>query len=205
MSITTYAELQQAILDHSHRSDLSVKVADFIMLAEQHILRDFKLRVNEASTTVSPIGNTMPIPAGAQRIERLEVTIGTTRRTLDYTSPNGIEQLTISSAEPTRYTVEAGTIRIIPAPAASYSYTLYYIPDLTPLSNAAPVNWALTNAPDAYLFGSLCHLARYTQDDAAFERYTPMFMGALDAVKRIDEGRRLPISGGLQIKPRGFR
>lgn len=57
-----------------------------------------------------------------------------------------------------------GEFRMYPAPDKSYSLDLTYFAGLTPLSDAAPVNWLLTIAPDAYLYGSLTAGAPYLKD-----------------------------------------
>jgi hypothetical protein len=199
---TTYANLQIALAEFSHQDNLTANMPDFIALAEQTILRELKLRVNEAVVTGVTAGAAIALPAGLGSIERLEIVSNNVRYVLDYVAP-GIEDTTLGLSR--KYTVQNGAIRLIPPPASSYAYTLNYIPNLAPLSGTNPTNWALTNAPDVYLYGSMCQLARHTLDDDSFARYSPMFQAALDAVKRADEGRRLPISGSLQIKPRGYR
>lgn len=204
MSIATLTDLKAAMVAWLHRPD-DGKFADCIALAEQAILRELKLRINEASSTGTVAVATIAFPATWGRIERVEITYGGVRYTLDYTSPNGIEDLTVSTGLPSRYTVEAGAIRLIPAPNTSYSYTVFYVPNLLALSDTNPSNWALLNASDAYLFGALAQFGLYTQDPELFAQYQNLFQGAIDEVKRIDEGRRLPVTGGLQIKPRNAR
>lgn len=204
MTIATLADLKTEMAAMLHRAD-DGSFGGRIALAEQNILRELKLRINEATSTGTISGDTIAFPATWGRIERVEITSGSVRYSLNYTSPNGIESLTFSPSLPFRYTVEGGAIRLIPAPDTSYSYTVYYIPNLTPLANAGDSNWALLNAPDVYLFGSLAQWGLYAQDDELFTKYENLFQAAIDEVKRVDEGRRFPIAGGLQIKPRNAR
>lgn len=204
MSITTRAELKTAMAAWLHRGD-DGKFNDLIALAEQNILRELKLRINEATVSGTTAGATIAFPAAWGRIERVEITCGSTRYTLDYTSPNGIETLTVSTGLPSRYTVEGGAIRLISAPASAYSYTVFYIPNLVALAADGDSNWALLNAPDVYLYGACAQFGLYSQDNELFQTYQNLFQGAIDEVKRIDQGRRFPISGGLQIKPRNAR
>ncbi len=202
MSITTYAELKTELAAWAHRDDLTAKLTDFIMLAEQPILRELKLRVNEAVATGTTTSNTITLPAGLGRIVRLEIDHDSHRYALDYVSP-GIEDTTTALSR--GYTVQDGAIRLIRAPAAEYSYSLHYIPNLTPLSDAEPTNWVLANSPDVYLYGSLVQLALYSQNDELSARFGPLYGGAMEKLKAIDEAKRFPASGGLQIKPRGYR
>jgi hypothetical protein len=201
VSLTTRDELKAEIVAWSKRSDLTTKLDDFIALAEQPILRELKLRVNEASVTGAATAS-IAIPAGVDRIVRLEVVDGNVRYALDYTSP-GIEDT--ATGLPRSFTVQENAIRLIPAPSGAYTYTLHYIPNLSPLSDSNTSNWALANAPDVYLFGALEQLSHYTQHDEMAMKYRQMSQSAMDAVKRQDEARRFPVSGGLQIKPRNVR
>lgn len=205
MALSNYTELKAAVADWLDRTDLTTQIVDGIALAEAPILRDLKLRVGETTATGTTATATIAIPAGLGKIERLEIVSSGVSYTLNYTSPNGIELLTYSTGLPTRYTVENGAIRLIPAPASTYTYTLYYVPNLAVLSASNPTNWVLTNAPDVYLFGSLVQVALFTMDDAAAARFGPLFGNAMDAVRRMDYSKRFPLSGGLQIKPRHAR
>ncbi len=201
MTITTRTELKTEIEAWSKRDDLTDKLDDFITLAEQVILRQLKLRTNEVSATGTAT-DTIAFPAALGTIVRLEVVIDSTRFALDYAAP-GIEYT--AAGYPNAFTVQDDAIRLIPSPSGTFTYTLHYIPNLTPLSDANPTNWALTNAPDVYLWGALMQLALYTLDDASAEKWRIAFTSAMDLVKRVDEAKRLPISGGLQIKPRSAR
>ena len=205
MSITTFTELQAAVVDWSHRADLSTKFADFVKLAECSVLRELELRINEATATGTATGDTITPPAGMARIERIEIVSGGTKYTLAYTPPNGIERLTSSLGLPSRFTIENNLIRLIRAPDTSYTYTLFYIPDFVAITAANPSNWVLLNAPDVYLYGTLQQQSLYCLDDENAKKWGAFFESAMSAVKRSDESRRQPLTGGLQIKPRNAR
>lgn len=201
MSITNRTELKTEITAWSKRTDLSAKHDDFITLAEASILRELKLRCTEASTTGTATGS-IAFPSGLGRIVRLEITSDGQRYALNYESP-GYEDTT--AGFPFAFTVQEDAIRLIPEPSGAYDYTLHYIPNLKALSDSNPTNWALTNAPDVYLFGALEQLAHYTFNDEMASKYRQMGQAAMDAVRRSDEAKRFPVSGGLQIKPRNAR
>jgi hypothetical protein len=204
-SITTFAALKTAITSLAKRTDLVSKYDDFIGLAEFVMFRDLNLRITEASSTGTTSGATITIPAGLDRIERLSLVSDSKTYTLDYTSPNGVEPLTYGTGLPSRYTVEDGVIKLLTAPGSAYSYTIHYIPSLTPLSDSNTSNWLLANAPDAYLYGSLEQLSHHALDEPRAAKYHGMLLASLDSIQRSDEARRFPISGGLQIKPRNAR
>lgn len=199
--ITTYTELQAAIASQMHRTDLTSKLPDFIQLAEKLIFRE--LSVSELETSTSGTATEfISFPADLGEINRLEITYGGMKSTIDYTSPNGIEALTAAPGVPARYTVQGNQIRLIPAPSGTITYTLYYTPNVTPLSDTNSTNWILENAPDLYLYGACVEAARYLFDDESVGRYRDYVAVLLDSVRRKDERRRLSGAGALQIKPR---
>lgn len=201
MTITNFTTLKTELAAWSKRDDLTDKLDDFITLAEQVILRKLKLRANEVSATGTATG-AIAFPTGLGSIVRLEIVIGSTRYALDYASPG--EEYT-ATGHPYAFTVQDDAIRLIPSPSGTFTYTLHYIPNLTPLSDANPTNWAITNAPDVYLYGALMQLALYAMDDQNAEKWRMAFTSAMDLVAQVDEAKRLPRSGGLQIKPRSAR
>ena len=205
--ITDYATLQTAIASELKRtgdSGFTAEVPGFIQLAENEIFRELQLRSTESSLTGTTSGATITLPTGITAIERISITHNSRDYSLDYTSPNDLSKL-YSTGFPTRYTIEGGVIKLLIAPDGPYTYTLYTIPNLAALSVINTTNWLITNAPDVYLFGSVVHAANWTRDVEAVAIYKPMFDRALDSVRRNDNAARLPLSGGLQIKPRGTR
>lgn len=200
-----YEALQSTILDWAQRADLAEEVTTFIELAELAMFRELPLRLNETIYSGTTSGETIAIPVALNAIERVEIESGGVRYTVPYTSPNGIESLTVGTALPTRYTVENQGLRLIPAPAGAYTFTLFYLETPAHLSPGNPSNSMLLAHPDLYLWGSLVELARYVMDPEMEARYLSAYGAVLDSIRRADERRRFPISGGLQMKPRGRR
>lgn len=203
--ITNYADLQAQVVSWSHRSDLTTQIPMFIEIAEREIFRELAIRGVEASSTGSTSGETIAKPADMDALQRIEIEAHGAKYTLDYTSPNGIVELTASTGQPRRIVIEAGAIRLIPAPDGTYTYTLFYTPVLTPLTDVLPTNWLLTNHSDVYLKGALTQVAKYTKNLNDTVRLIQETGAAVDAIRRSDERKRFPIAGGLQIKPRNAR
>lgn len=207
MLITDYASLQSAVASDLHRPTDALLLAElprFVQLAETDILRALVLRQVETTVTGTTSGATIALPAGLTQIERLGLSANGVEYTLDYTSPNGVTQLTYASL-PTRFTVENGAIRLLAPPAGLYSYTLYLIPQLTPLSVGNPVNWLLTHEPDVYFYATLAQAAGWTRDDATMAKASAGYAASIEGIRQKDARLRFPASGGLQIKPRGAR
>lgn len=205
--ITDYTTLQAAVLSNMHREGdvtLLAEMPRFVQLAELEIFRELPLRQVESASPGTTSGAAIVIPPGTAQIERISINSNGRDYSLNYTSPNGIAGLSFVDL-PTRYTIESGAIRLLSPPAANYAYTLFLIPDLTALSASNTTNWLLLNAPDVYLYAACIQAATWTGDNEMVAGFVPLYQRALDSIKRKDERKRFPASGGLQIKPRGFR
>ena len=199
--ITDYASLITVVVDESHRTDLAAKIPRFIQLTESKLFNDVTLKALETSVTGTSTGGVIPLPVSIDAIQRITINTNGREYPLDYTSPNGVVHLT--SGVPLRYTVEDGEIKLTPATA--YNYTLHYIPKLTALSDSNTTNDILLNYPDVYLSGCLHFIGKHSQDPNLEASALQSFNEAIDRIRRKNERQRLPVSGGLQIKPRGYR
>lgn len=196
-----YSELQTAVANQVHRTDLTAKLPLFIQLAEGVLFRE--LSISELETSVTGTATeTIALPSDFGELVRLEMTYGGMKQTIDYTSPNGIEAMTEASGQPTRYTVQGDAIRLIPAPSGTLTYTLFYTPVVSALSDSNTTNWILENAPDLYLYSACTEACRYMEDDAGVARYQNFVAVLLDSVRRKDERRKFSSAGAMQIKPR---
>lgn len=200
-----YDYLKTQVIDWSHRADLAARMPGFIELAERELFRELALRSVETSESGTTSGEVLALPDNCNAISRVEIEASGNRYTLNYSSPNGVEALTGSVNQPSRFLIENAQIRLIPAPDGPYDYTIFYSPELAPLTDTNSGNWLLANHADLYLKASLLQVAKFCQKDADVMRLTQEVGAALDSVKRADERKRFPVSGGMQIKPRSFR
>ena len=202
--VDDYTPLLARIADWLDRTDLTTKIPTFISLAENAMFRELRLRQTEIIRQGTTTSDTIVLPLGIRAIEKLAITSSGVEYILDYAS-DGVSKLTYSTGLPSRYTIENNAIRLLISPSQTYTYKLHYIPNLDPISTTNTSNWLSTNAPDLYLFGALVQAAFYTMDDAQAARFGPRFSQTLDSVRQVDEALRLPMVGGLQIKPRNAR
>ena len=200
-TITDYASLLEVVADEAHRTDLAAKIPRFVQLTEAKLFNDVTLKALETSVTGTSTGGVIDLPVSIDAIQRITITTNGRDYPLDYTSPNGVVHLL--TGEPIRYTVADGEIKLLPSTA--YAYTLYYIPKASPLSASNTTNDILTNYPDVYLHGCMHYLGKHTQDAQLADSSLNEFNEAIDRIRRKNERARLPVSGGLQIKPRGYR
>lgn len=184
MSITTYTELKAAILDHSHRSDLTAD--DFIDLCESDLQVRAKLIEFEATGTITITAGSGTLPTGLVRT-RSVYWDGNNNTPLKYLAPDRFDAVP-EGGNGSFYTITGSTIKT--APNGSGTLGITYSAKFTPLSDSAPTNAILESFPDAYLYGSLFHLYGYTQDDDQQTKYNGLFERAIAKLIRQNNERK---------------
>jgi len=157
----------------------------FVSLCEAEIRRKLRIRQMETSTTTTQSAQSTALPTGF--IQLRSVTLDEeNKRDLDYMPPNRLRSsglLDSSGGSPQAYTIEGDNIVVAPY---SSSVTLYmvYLAMFDALSDDTDTNWALTNAYDLYLYGSLKHAAIWAQDDNAVMQYATIFNQVIEELNR---------------------
>lgn len=156
--ITTYSELQTAIAQWLHRTDLTSVIPDFIELTEEKLNRYLRTKDNElALSPTAIVNNRVTIPATAVAIKSLWLDgyegSPLTAQTLETVIANGTQGLAAMYAWQGTELVFDGT--------GTVEGVLYQeIPALT-ISNTS--NWVLASAPSLYLFGALFEANLYVK------------------------------------------
>lgn len=195
----TYSELQSLVASYLHRNDLTAQIPGFISLAESYLFRELVIKELQTSVTGTTTDDYAALPVDFGSVSRVSVTYGNSARTLDYIALADAPISTTSA--PSFYSLEKNQIRIWGAGTGT-SYTLYYIPAITPLSDLAPTNWLLDNAQELYVYAAALEGAKYIRDDAETQKLMGFVAAGLDSVKRFSERRGQPATGSMQIKVR---
>lgn len=158
--ISTYSELQAAVLSWAHRSDISSDVPNFISLAEAKFNRRLRTRHQEevlAATTISD--NEIALPDDIAAVKSLWVPNyeGTP---LKAQSLEAVVALT-GQGVPTVYAWQSDSWRFN---GSGDVQGVYYV-KVPVLSDSSTSNWLLSEAPDLYLWGALAELAFFIKDD----------------------------------------
>jgi hypothetical protein len=193
-----YTELKSNIAAWLHRTDLTDKIDTFIDLAEGFLFRELNVSELETTVTGTTSGATIAIPADMGTLSKITITHAGREVTLDHATPN--HALT-SGGVPTQYQMQDGAITLSPVPGDGYPYTLYYTPNIAPLSSTNTTNWLLEKAPDLYLLASQYQGAKYVADFAAMQQLGAEIGPLLDSVQRLTK-RRQAVRGTLQIRTR---
>ena len=189
MAISTYSELQTAIASWLNRSDLTAQVPDFIALAETRINRDLRAREQQVIVTTGASINTafLALPGDFLEFKSFRITdVGGNAFELMLATP---EQLSAALAEnsvsntPKFVTIIGDQFQLWPAPEQTYVGSLAYVRKVPALSDAAPTNWLLSDAPDVYLYGALMAAGPFLRDNEALVTFKALFDEAIEAIR----------------------
>jgi len=168
MAINTYSTLQTAVANWLDRNDLTDRVPEFISLAEATFNRVLRLRAMETTVAdATPSGSKEDaLPTGY--LQMREVHLATTPVvSLSYITPEIMYRIRAgsTSGKPNSYTIVGDNILFGPTPDGAYDYSMTYYKAFDALSDAAPTNWLITNAPDLYLYGALLQAEPFLMND----------------------------------------
>ena len=200
MAITTYSELQAAIADWLNRSDLTARIPDFIALAETRINRDLRAREQQVIATANVDTPFFALPGDFLEFKSFRITdTGGSAFELMLSTP---EQISAALAEssvsntPRFVTIIGDQFQLWPSPDQMYVGSLAYVRKVPALSDAAPTNWLLSDAPDVYLYGALMAAGPFLRDNEALVTFKALFDEALEAIRVADK----PVVGVLRTE-----
>jgi len=215
MVFTNYATLQTAIANFLNRADLEAdgSVAGFIALAEATLKRRLRRVVSKETLTFTTATASKALAATTAELRSIAPAV-----TVD--NPRGGPPLAIVTVEtldglradmaPTgrpRYAAVVNqTVYVVPAPTDQYLvFDVTCFTKLVPLTDAAPTNALLTEAPDAYLYGACLEAAPFLEHDERIPVWQTRFdavIAELNDVRQREEfgaslkQARLPVSFG---------
>ncbi len=198
MAIDSYDNLKAAIVDWSHRNDMTPDRLDqFIDLAEEGMfsspLMPLELRQMETKSelTASTSSRLLALPSDYLEMRRLKVNLSGGDCDIQYLTP---EQLPIAgtSGIPKFFTV-TDQIEFDRTPDSAYTIEIQYYAKPTALSDANTTNVILTNHPKIYLHGALSNLYQWTMQNDLAEYHENKFQAAMrGANKQYKRGRYGP-------------
>lgn len=175
--ITNYSELQTAVAQWMHRSDLTSVIPDFIALVEEKMNRYLRTKDNELALSATAITNNLiTIPANVVGVKTLWLDgyegSPLKPQTVESVIANGTDGLaTMYAWRGTELlfdgtgTVEGVLYRNIPA-----------------LSAINPANWVLASHPSLYLFGALAEGNVYVKNAEEATLWKTRFDAVLDEI-----------------------
>jgi hypothetical protein len=203
VALANYDELIDTISDYLLRDD---QVDTFIRLAEVRAERLTSLRQRWTEQEITGLSMTagdkvLTMPTGM--IEVRWISINTQPKSfLRVVGPERSDSYDawFQPGVPRGMKLVGLDIHLSPPPDADYPYTISGYYGITPLSEAEPVNWLLTNAPDVYLYGALREAQPYLRKPDELRLYQQLSNEALKSLNRQEKRARLG-GGRLRMRP----
>lgn len=193
MTVTTYGELQTAIVNWTDTDPGMDRVREFIELGEARINRLIRALDMEIRATATLSGDRLGLPAGFKSLVRLEL-LTSPRTKPDFTAPHA---LPVISSGPVRYfTIENGEFRF--APGGSSDIEIVYHGDLPALSDTNTTNFFLNDHPDVYLAAALAHAQGYNRDDPNAAEWKALWDEGVLEIRREERRKK---RANMVVKP----
>lgn len=206
MALTNYAELKSSIADFLNRDDLTSVIPTFISLAEAQFARDLRHYKMENRATGTIDSQFMTKPGDWLETIRINITTSNTRP-LDLLSAQAMVDKRANHLDttgiPRYYRHSENQFEFFPSPDGSYGVELLYYQRVPALSDSVTTNWLLTEAPDAYLYGSLVHSAPYLSEDQRTAVWAQLFGASLQRLNQSSDEATYSGSG-LVMRNRGL-
>lgn len=174
MSISTYTELQTAAANWLARDDLTLRIPEFITLAEAkfnrvllHPRMETRATLTVDTLLASPEFLDLPTDFQTMRMVRLPDETGKPR--LQFQTQTQMDDYRYSTdnvtGTPVYFTIVGDQIELAPTPNEDIDIEVLYRGNIPALASNS-TNWLLTLAPDLYLYGTLLEASPYIQNDA---------------------------------------
>ena len=193
MAITTYAELQAAAANWLVRADLSARIPEFITLAEARLNRTLHARRAEVEQTLTATvgARSLALPGGfAEPLALWIVRDDGSRSALRFVEPTLLGLISLRG-EPAVWSIDGANLAFERACDEAYVFILRMLAKFQ-LSDAAPTNALLADAPDVYLFAALCEAAPFLRDAELAQAYESKLEQALADLNAQDARSRAP-------------
>jgi hypothetical protein len=193
MAISTYSELTTAVANWLDRDDLTLRIPEFIALAEAKFNRTLRLRSMEAKYTADTVADqrNLALPTGYIQMRNFQVNTSPLT-TLSYVTPEIYDRLWGGSTSgiPKFYTILANEISLGPIPASVVEVEMLFYKNFENLSSTVATNWLITNAPDAYLYGAMMQAEPFIMNDERVALWGASLNNAIQELQEQDNKDR---------------
>ena len=168
MAINSFVTLKTAVANWLDRDDLSDRIPEFIAINEAVFNRVLRIRPMETIVTAATVGGTKSYDLPTGYVQMREIHLDTSPITsLQYLTPEMLYRVWAgsTSGKPNAYSIIGNQIYFGETPDGAYDYVMTYYKTFDGLSDAAPTNWVILNAPDVYLYGTLLQAEPFLMND----------------------------------------
>lgn len=108
-----------------------------------------------------------------------------------------------ATGQPGCFTIEGGSIEVLPTPGTAYTGEMIYYAKLADLTTTSSTNWMLTKYPDVYFYATLMHAAPYIRGDERVPLWAAAFEKCLEQLRISNE--QAEFTGGvLKVRARNY-
>ncbi len=194
MAISTYSELNTAVANWLDRDDLTDRIPEFITLCEARFNRSLRIRAMETlDISVDTVSGTSTVALPTGYVQMRDINLITSPITqLQYLTPEIMNRVHAgsNSGKPETYTIIANKILFGPTPDAVYDISMLYYKTFDALSDSAPTNWVITNAPDVYLYGTLLEAEPFLMNDQRVQLWAMALTQSINTLQEQDNKDR---------------
>lgn len=183
MAISTYDELKAALIEWSHKDNISTLTGDFITLAEKRIKREMSINEEEIETSLTAtIGSaTIALPSNIKSAIALYLTDLSPRDKLTQVLPEQLDRTT-DNARPINWAIDGAYVRFDCPADQAYPVALRHLKTWA-LSSTNTTNEVLTKWPDVYLAAGLIEVFTHAWDSENEAKWTTKFNEAVSGAK----------------------
>lgn len=167
------------------RGDMVSRIPSFITLAEARFNRTLATLQQEVTTTLDISTAFTNLPADYNK----GLVLAYDGQILKKASPEYLALIT-ETGQPQYYTITGNQLQVAPTPDQSYTFTIFYLKTIPALTDDAPTNWLLDEAPDLYLYEALTHAAMETRATTMLKNWAGMRDAAFMEVVSKDKKQR---------------
>ena len=204
MALTNYTDLLASMASWADRTDLTSIMPDLVVLAEERINRELRVRKMVVNTTIPTVANTqyVTLPSDWLEIESIFLLVA---------PPNNLQVITSEqmgarfpagyyTGTPKFFAVIGEVLQLGPTPDGVYSVSMDYYKRFTALATT-PTNWLLTQNPSVYLSAAMVELAIFLRDADQIALWDAKFRAAIAALETSDE---MSLRSGSTIRVRAL-
>lgn len=204
MAISTYSDLVTAVGNWINRGDLTARIPEFIALAEAQINRRLRVHRMEVRDQATISNEFSELPATFLEAKSFTLADGSDRWALEPAPSELLDQPPVQAGRPRFFAVVGEEVRFYPTPDKAYQGIFTYYERIPALTAAAPTNWLLSWAPDAYLYGALLQAGPYLKDADAAQVYSDGFQAALTALQAVQRAKVGRLRTDAALSERGY-
>ncbi|AWL03406.1 hypothetical protein ACFOHT_04900 [Massilia oculi] len=183
MAARDYTWLLDAVVSWSHRKDLTPRIPDFVMLAEERMSADLEARGIESSMSITTVAGQSMLPLPTEVIEIRSIGVPGAKPLGHLTADSfNARYDDATTGRPACYATIGDFLYLGPSPDGVYQLNLSARMTLPPLADAEDgSNWLIARNPSLYLAATMAELMIWVRDQEGLATWEGKYQAALGA------------------------